>query len=509
MSQIDPTIPLGVKPVQIESPMNAMLQFSQLQGAQTQNALLGLKMQQEQRTQDETTRFNSLWQSAIKPDGTIDDQALIRGAAGAGLGSKIPALQEAVIKRQKDQREADKAKIDLQNQVVEAYRDGAQGINDPQSAAAFVSAMHKDPRLKDSVIAQVPLEQVLAKIPQDPAQFGAWKQEFSLGAKKFIELNKPTTSVVNAGGTSQVLQTPGLGGAPQPVATVAHTATPGEILTDTRTRSEGALNRGAAAARQQETIAAENLRAGVTPGGGLDDNAERTAQAIASGQLPPPTGMALLNPKNQRILGRVMEINPQYDATTVEAKRKAARDFSSGTLGNSMRSFAVAGQHLDQLGQLVDALDNKNLQIVNRIGNAYATQTGNPAPTNFDAAKDVVSKEVVKAIVAGGGGVTERAELKDLMDKAKSPAQLKGVIQQYRNLMGAQHEALLQQRDAAGLPRSTLPNYNEAAGSPPAAAPQPAGKAGAPVRISSDAEFEKLPSGAAFIGPDGKARRKP
>jgi hypothetical protein len=109
------------------------------------------------------------------------------------------------------------------------------------------------------------------------------------------------------------------------------------------------LQANTSTANNQRTINAENLRAGVMPGGGMDENSERTAQAIASGQLPAPTGMALLNPKNQRILGRVMEINPQYDATTVDAKKKAARDFTTGQLGNSMRSFQVAGQHLDQL----------------------------------------------------------------------------------------------------------------------------------------------------------------
>jgi hypothetical protein len=45
------------------------------------------------------------------------------------------------------------------------------------------------------------------------------------------------------------------------------------------------------------------------------------------------------------------------------------------------------------------------------------------------------------------------------MDSAKSPAQLKGVITQFRNLMSAQHENLLIQRRAAGLSDATLPNY--------------------------------------------------
>lgn len=198
---------------------------------------------------------------------------------------------------------------------------------------------------------------------------------------------------------------------------------------------------------------------------------ESEAQLIAAGKIAPPSGLAATRPATAMLMKRVAEINPEFDASSYQAKVKASKDFGTGSQGNAMRSFAVAGQHLDQLGTLVDGLKNNNMQIVNKVANAYEQQTGNPAPTNFDAAKAVVSKEVVKAIVAGGGGVSEREELSNLMDKAKSPAQLKGVIAQYRNLMAAQHEALLQQRDAAGLPRSTLPIYKDANGSPASAPP--------------------------------------
>jgi hypothetical protein len=111
------------------------------------------------------------------------------------------------------------------------------------------------------------------------------------------------------------------------------------------------------------------------------------------------------------------------------------------------------------------------MQLVNKIGNTLSQQTGSPAVTNFDGAKEIVAKEVMKAIVAGGGGVGEREELARSLSNVKSPAQLKGVIQQYRNLMSAQHDALLQQRDAAGLPRSTLPNYTEPGGNAPVGMP--------------------------------------
>ena len=234
-----------------------------------------------------------------------------------------------------------------------------------------------------------------------------------------------------------------------PGASLTMKPTPGEVMSDQRSRSN-----------QAAMIAKDYKVAGLNPDGSPTGDMETTARAIASGQLPAPTGMALTNPRNQKMLARVMELNPQYDFTDVTAKKTAATAFTSGPQGNALRSFAVAGNHLDQLGTLVDAMGNRDLNVINTVANAYAKQTGSTAPTNFAAAKEVVSKEVIKAIVGGGGGVEERKELALLMDAARSPAQLKGVIKQFRDLMGAQHDALLIQRRAAGLPDSTLPNYN-------------------------------------------------
>lgn len=52
-----------------------------------------------------------------------------------------------------------------------------------------------------------------------------------------------------------------------------------------------------------------------------------------------------------------------------------------------------------------------------------------------------------------------------------------------------------------------LKTYRERGAQP--APQQAAPRGGGPVRISSDAEYAKLKSGAVFIGPDGKTRRKP
>jgi hypothetical protein len=101
------------------------------------------------------------------------------------------------------------------------------------------------------------------------------------------------------------------------------------------------------------------------------------------------------------------------------------------------------------------------VQVVNKVQNYFSKATGSPNVTNFDAIKAIVGQEVVKAIVAGGGGVGEREEAAKIFSSASSPAQLKGAIQHYRMVMGAQANNLMEQRRAAGLPDTTLPDYSK------------------------------------------------
>lgn len=316
-------------------------------------------------------------------------------------------------------------------------------VNSPTDALAWLTKQRADGAFNDQDVMQHAGE--ILKASQDPQAFAAWKQDTLQSGVSAVEQAKMKQAKA-----------------------IADQSNATSISNNTATNKTHIQAAGIAAstsrANNADTIKKDYAVAGIGPDGSPSANVESMAQMIAAGKAAPISGFALARPQGQAVMARVSAINPQYDATEYGAKVKAAKDFTSGQQGNSLRSFAVAGQHLDQLGQLADALGNGNIQLVNKIGNIISEQTGSPVPTNFDAAKDVVSKEVVKAIVAGGGGVSERQELKDLMDKAKSPAQLKGVITQYRNLMQAQHDALLQQRDAAGLSRSTLPNYTAQSG---------------------------------------------
>jgi len=127
---------------------------------------------------------------------------------------------------------------------------------------------------------------------------------------------------------------------------------------------------------------------------------------------------------------------------------KSAGAFATGQQGNAIRSFNVGLTHLDTLGNLVGALGNGDVRLLNSAKNAFQSQFGAPAPTNFNAAKAIVADEIVKAIVGSGGSEADREKAQATINSANSPAQLAGVINTYKTLMAGQLGGLKQQYEA-------------------------------------------------------------
>ena len=158
------------------------------------------------------------------------------------------------------------------------------------------------------------------------------------------------------------------------------------------------------------------------------------------------------------ILNRAQEIAMGGGATSAEAasgvvqgkqdvaaQTAALKDFSAGPSSKRVTANNTALNHLETMDRLAGDLANSEIRIVNAAGNAFARATGSPAPTSFDAAKQLVAAEVIKAVVQNGGGVTERKEAADSIKSANGPEQLRAVIQTYRELLGGQLTSLAQQ----------------------------------------------------------------
>lgn len=190
------------------------------------------------------------------------------------------------------------------------------------------------------------------------------------------------------------------------------------------------------------------------------------------------------------------QINFGADKGTMAAAKK---DFATGKSGQMLRSIGTANKHLTMLDGMVDALNNGDMQLVNKVGNAWAKQTGQAAPNSFDAVKQIVGQEVVKAIIAGGGGVHEREEAGSVINTAGSPKQLKDVIAKYRQIMDAQRESLIQQHRSIGLPDSDLADYDEGAN----------GAAGAPMELPAKNDkgwvlHQDANGNKAYVGPNNE-----
>jgi transcriptional regulator NrdR family protein len=180
-----------------------------------------------------------------------------------------------------------------------------------------------------------------------------------------------------------------------------------------------------------------------------DSPVEKQAQAIANYQQAPLSSSGQRSPLNRIIMARVMDINPNYQAARYGAQATALRQFGTGRQGDAIRSMNVAISHLGTFEQLVDALQSGDVRVLNQAKQQWQIQTGQPAPTNFEAAKHIIGQEVVKAIVAGGGGVTERQQAGEILDRVQSPQQLKGAIVTIKKLLGGQLEGLKRQYEQA------------------------------------------------------------
>jgi hypothetical protein len=179
---------------------------------------------------------------------------------------------------------------------------------------------------------------------------------------------------------------------------------------------------------------------------------DATADLIGNYRYRPPTGIGSRSPEARVLMEKVLKKYPDYDATRFDEKRAAVLAFGTGKQGDSVRALNNAIAHMDILSELTDALDSGNVKRLNQLGNLWAQETGNPAPTDFDAAKHIVSEEVGKAVLPGGGVGQERLEIAANADKAKSPAVLKGVMKTWKRLLSGQMLGLKRQyTQATGL----------------------------------------------------------
>jgi hypothetical protein len=225
---LNPNISLGVRQVELPNQLAQYAQMSQIQNAQQANQLHEMQMAEYQRARAEEEGTRNFLGKADLTDPNVRSQLLTGyGKAGREIYGKLSEAEKA-----QTEEAARRAKLMQDTQAM--YRDMSGVISNKADAAAFLQRVANDPAMKDSPIAKIPLMQQVARIPEDTAGLDKWKQQFALGATKYITENKPSIQTINQGGQTQVLQTPGLGGTPTSVGTFADVPLPADVAAQKR-----------------------------------------------------------------------------------------------------------------------------------------------------------------------------------------------------------------------------------------------------------------------------------
>ena len=234
---------------------------------------------------------------------------------------------------------------------------------------------------------------------------------------------------------------------------------------------------------------------------------------IAAGEIPLTT-FSTRGGHREALAKMVSQYDPSYNAT----RPTMWREFTSGATGKNITSINTAIAHMGTMSDLVTAMQNGDIPAVNKLVNFIAVQTGDNKVTNTETARQAVGEELMRTFRVVGASEHEAQAWMDRFKTASSPQQLQGALKTAGELLGGRIKAVNDNWKRGTQSDKDFPNIippeNQAVlnrlGVKQSALPSSAAAAtGAPVRINSDAEYNALPKGTQFIGPDGKIREKP
>jgi len=132
---LDPSIALQVQPVQIQNPLTTYAQAAALQGAQRQNQLYDLAIQDKQREVDQAQALNAAFKApgSVNADGSLNTSGIVNNVAASGYGAAVPALAKSLAETSSAQLAQQKASVDGALQKLGAVGQVLNGVTDQAS----------------------------------------------------------------------------------------------------------------------------------------------------------------------------------------------------------------------------------------------------------------------------------------------------------------------------------------------------------------------------------------
>lgn len=258
----------------------------------------------------------------------------------------------------------------------------------------------------------------------------------------------------------------------------------------------------------------------------LPKNVQPLIKKYANGELA-LTPQMTRTPAGASLLQAVTQYDPTFDATNFQKRQQTATAFSKGKQGDAIRAANQTLYHMGNLYQRTEDLNN--LDVLPGLLNApinYIQQKGfgDPRQGRYKQSAQAVASELRKVFAGTGGGSLQ--ELKDWeksFDPNAGEEQQKAYIQNGVDLLrGALQSLESQYQSGMGLnknmgdlltPEARNVYQKLEAGQNPNVKKTKSQKQGdmlaQPKQITSDAEYDALPSGSTFLDPNGTKRVKP
>ena len=214
---IDPNIALGVRGIELQNPLNALAQYSQIQNAQNQNAMAQLQMREAEAAAQEKNMLRRLDPTAADYESQLFK---VSPQLGINFRKEQAATEASRAATSSSLATAAKAKQQLLGQALRDISGRPSDANitahteDIQASPLFSPEEKAKALVTQQTLLAIPFEQRQAYL----AAQGASASEL-----------KPSTQTVNRSGGTDIVQVPAFSGTPTTVGSYADLPLPANV----------------------------------------------------------------------------------------------------------------------------------------------------------------------------------------------------------------------------------------------------------------------------------------
>ncbi|CAB4199994.1 hypothetical protein UFOVP1355_23 [uncultured Caudovirales phage] len=195
---INPNIALSFKPTyELESPQNILANVMRLKGAEQEQQMNALRMQEAQRGVESQNALNRALSAAYDPTtGRPNVSKATAELAGSGFGGQIPGVLKSEAERVEAENKSQESRSKLLGSKLAQSKDALeQYVKTPEQMRQYNAANIADPVIGEYMRSRgITLDQLNQEVDAveaaGPQAFNRYLQKQVLGAKEFLKANE-------------------------------------------------------------------------------------------------------------------------------------------------------------------------------------------------------------------------------------------------------------------------------------------------------------------------------